>query len=79
MFIKKLFCYIYSRTADRPHQHPHAVAPGRAAHGPGVSDRLPQLLLHVNDLVEQVQLNTVLYADSINLTKYDRHMVIGYK
>ena len=34
---------------------------------------------HVNDLVEQVQLNTILYADSINLTKYDRHMVIGYK
>ena len=34
---------------------------------------------HVNDLVEQVQLNKVLYADSINLTKYDRHMVIGYK
>ena len=34
---------------------------------------------NVDDLLEQCQLNTILYADSINLTKYDRHMVIGYK
>ena len=33
----------------------------------------------VKDLLEQCQLSNVLYADSINLTKYDRHMVIGYK
>jgi hypothetical protein len=33
----------------------------------------------VDELLEQSGLNKVLYADSINLTKYDRHMVIGYK
>jgi len=33
----------------------------------------------VDDLLKQSQLSNVLYADSINLTKYDRHMVIGYK
>ncbi len=33
----------------------------------------------VDELLDQSKLNKVLYADSINLTKYDRHMVIGYK